>query len=83
MATKFQTRRARPLPPNILLGLLFVILAATAGWFANRHFYKSPAVTDYRSCVKAAGSVMLSSPAQCSYNGQSFISPEENIPPAY
>ena len=80
---RYLLKRARPIPPNIILGILFVMLAGVAGWFAHRHFYRQPVVTDFKSCVAAGQPVLLSHPVQCTYNGQSYIDPGENIPPAY
>lgn len=83
MVRAYLRRKARPIPPNILLGILLVVLAALVGWLAHRNFYRPVEVSDFESCVKVTGTILETYPEQCVYNGQSFINPEENIPKPY
>lgn len=83
MAKAFLKRRARPIPPNIVLGVIFVILAGLAGWLFHRSTYKPVEVNDFQSCVRAGNPILESYPEQCVHNGQSFINPSQNIPKPY
>jgi len=80
---RFLKRKARPVPPNLLLGLIFVTLALLTSGLAYRHFSKPTTVTDFAGCVKAGNPILESYPEQCVHNGQSFINPTQNIPKPY
>jgi len=80
---KFLKRKARPMPPNLLLGLVFIVLFGLVSWLAYRQFTKPVKVTDFASCVKAGNAILESYPEQCVHNGQSFINPTQNIPKPY
>lgn len=66
-------RKARPLPPNMLLGVLFVIVALVLVYVLYRQFTKPPEITDFSSCVAAGQPVIDTNPEQCTFNGQSYI----------
>jgi 4-hydroxybenzoate polyprenyltransferase len=68
-------RKAQPLPPNLLLGILFAILAIMFGYVAYKQVTKPPVVTDFASCVSAGQPIINDppEPEQCTYNGQSYI----------
>lgn len=80
---RFLKRRARPIPPNILLWLVFVLLVSLLGWLVYAQLKKPIEVTDYETCVKAGNPVLESYPQQCTHNGQSFIHPSVNLPAPY
>ena len=75
--------RARPIPPNILLGITLVVLTGVAFWLLRSYFYAPIEVKDYDSCVEAGNQILLTYPEQCVHKGQSFINPEQNIPKPY
>jgi hypothetical protein len=78
MVRTYLKKRARPIPPNLVLGMLLVLLAALAGWVARARFYAPAEVTDFESCVKAGNPVIDISPEQCVHEGQSYINTPEN-----
>jgi hypothetical protein len=80
---RFLKKRARPVPPNILLGVLCVTLLSLLGWLAYKQVTSADKITDFKSCVAAGNPVLESYPEQCTYNGQSFINPTQNIPKPY
>jgi hypothetical protein len=80
---RFLKRKARPIPPNILLGLLCVTLLFVLGWLVYRQLTKPDRITDFKTCVDGGNPVLESYPEQCTYNGQSFINPTQNIPKPY
>jgi hypothetical protein len=80
---RFLKRKARPIPPNILLWVLLLCLLVVLGWLTYRYFNRQPNITDFKSCVKAGNPILESYPEQCTYNGQSFINPNQNIPKPY
>ena len=83
MVRSYLKRKARPLPPNFLLSLVFVLLLTFVGWFVYKAINEPIEVTDFESCVKAGNPILESYPEQCTHNGQSFINPSQNIPKAY
>lgn len=80
---RFMLRKARPVPINVLLGILFVVLMAVIIFIAYRQLTGPPNITDYKSCIAAGQPVLDSYPEQCVYQGQSYINPAQNIPKPY
>ena len=83
MVRAYLKRKARPIPPSVLLFVSVTAVVALLGWVVYSQLNKQPKVTDYESCIKAGNPVQASFPEQCVHNGQSFLNPAENIPKPY